>query len=105
MKYKPQLTTFFDILGFRQLIATKTADEIAAILRKVETHAAPDKENRKLYEMGVVSFSDSIVRAVHILSKANLEYRSGILYYELFDLAFVQSLLVYEDSIFLRGAI
>lgn len=105
MPYKPQLVTFFDILGFRNLVDTQKPKAIDGILRKIRQRSNPSKDLRKLYEIGVISFSDSIVRAVHILSKSNRKHPTGILYYELFDLAFIQSLLIYEDGIFLRGAI
>lgn len=105
MPYKPQLVTFFDILGFRNLVETAKPNLIEGILQKIRQRTTPDAELRKLYEIGVIAFSDSIVRAVNIKSKSNIIHPSGILYYELFDLAFIQSGLIFEDGVFLRGAI
>jgi|SRR5579871_214993 len=105
MPYTPQLVTFFDILGFGNLIETERPAVIEAILAKLRRRSTPDKELRGISETSVIAFSDSVVRAVNILGESNVKHPSGILYYELFDLAFIQSLLVYEDGVFLRGAI
>lgn len=103
MGYKPCLVTFFDILGFKHLIKRKDADSISEILKKLRNEATPDPHQREKFEIDVVAFSDNVVRSVHILGESNLQFSSGLLWNELFSLAFIQGLMIYEDGVFLRG--
>ncbi len=104
-QYQYTLTTFFDVLGFRDIVANRDAEFINSVLRKLRREATPDDELEKMYEISTIAFSDSVVRSVHLFSKTNLEFPTGLLYHELFNLVWLQGLLIYEDGIFLRGAL
>lgn len=104
-EYKPSLTTFFDVLGFRQMIENRDPEFIGSVLEKLRSHAKPNELDREIFETEAIAFSDSIVRSVHLLSDANVRHPVGLLYHEIFQLAFIQACLIYEDNVFLRGAI
>jgi len=66
VKYEPMLVSYVDILGFGELINTKTAGEISRLLRIFNETTAPYKfKNRgpipDLPDEDQVSFSDLIL--------------------------------------------
>lgn len=105
MDYKNCLVSFFDILGFREIINNKDPDFISEVLCNLRKHAKPDDFLQSTYEIDSIAFSDNIVRSVHIESNANIERPNGLLWFELFQLAWLQSQLIFEYGVFLRGAI
>lgn len=104
MRYRQSITTFFDILGFKSIVANERSDFIYKVLEKLRAGTEPNEDDRERLEINSIAFSDSIVRAVPVDSKGNREFPNGLLFYELFQLAYVQSYLIYEYGIFLRGA-
>ncbi len=105
MPYRESITTFLDILGFRELINSNEASFILEVLKTLRTESQPSDDDSKRLEIKSIAFSDSIVRAVPIKSNGNLRFPNGLLYYELFQLAYVQSFLIFEYGVFLRGAV
>lgn len=105
IEYVPTLTTFVDILGYRELIRQKDPACIHGLLHKFRKHYTPNEKSKAMFEVDAIAFSDSIVRSIPLLSEANKRHPTGLLYYELLDLAWIQGCLVYEDGVFLRGAI
>jgi hypothetical protein len=60
--YRQQVVTFLDIMGFRNIVGMKTADEISEMLdRTLASAAAPSVAGKA--DTSVISFSDSIIRA------------------------------------------
>ena len=104
-EYKLTLTTFFDILGFRAIVENMDPSLIHDILESMRKESMPDSGLQEMLEINAIAFSDSIVRSAHLLSESNLRHPSGLLFFELLNLAFVQSQLVYDKGVFLRGAI
>jgi hypothetical protein len=95
--YSPYIVTFLDILGFRELLRTKSADEIDRIIKLTRRHAADEKGEQKEIGLQTVAFSDSIIR----LRSAS---ESSGLFYELLDLLHAQAgLLAY--GVLVRGGI
>jgi hypothetical protein len=72
MQYRRSLFTFLDILGFRELIRTKTPDEIGKVLTQLREHTKPDETTASMLEMQFQTFSDCTVRAVPLDSPSAL---------------------------------
>jgi len=102
--YRNSITTFFDILGFKSIVAGKEPGYIQEVLGKLRSESEPNSDDRERLEINSIAFSDSIVRSVPLDSNSNQTFPQGLLFYELFQLAYIQSFLIYEYGIFLRGA-
>ena len=108
MPYSKAIVTFLDILGFRNLVTTESAEEVDRKLNSVERFTAPiyikgDDLDRQL-EPSVIWFSDSVVRVRQLETEANLASPSGLLFWELLDLVHAQAELV-REGILLRGGV
>ena len=94
--YEECIVTFVDILGFRDLLAKKTAAKIREILSIFRPEAQPydDEQPRNRSQRRIISevkmevISDAVVRARTI----HTNYRDGALYQELLDLVFILAL-------------
>ncbi|RYG87978.1 MAG: hypothetical protein EON59_05810 [Alphaproteobacteria bacterium] len=60
--YRQQVVTFLDIMGFRNIVGTASADEISVMLDHTLASAAPPSAADEI-GTSVISFSDSIIRA------------------------------------------
>lgn len=105
--YEECLVTFFDILGFRNLLQTKSSAEISeflSIFRQVsegdDIVPATRSDERRLHsEVKAEIMSDAIVRVRTI----ETQYYVGALYWELLDLLHIQIDCLNAD-ILVRGA-
>jgi hypothetical protein len=104
MKYRKSIVTFLDILGFKETVLSKPADEVHDRLTRLSSHAKPDKRNAKQFAMKFVTFSDCTVRSVPIETKNNIDYPLGLLFFEIMNLYFAQVGLL-QDGYFIRGAL
>lgn len=104
MNYAISIISYFDILGFKDIIETRQPNEIIDILKRFRYMATPDKELSKDLEQNFFNFSDCAVRTTKVLSRANSKRPVGILFYELLDVLHIQIELV-NLGIFLRGGI
>lgn len=102
IKYKSGIVSFFDILGFRKIVKSKSAEEIYEILETFNRHSKPDEELASLFEMEFTFFSDSIVRSISFFNEQ--EYPIDIFFNELIDLLHIQSSLIHKE-ILIRGAV
>jgi hypothetical protein len=102
LNYRPSLVSFLDILGFRELLRTRTAEDIAQSLRMLRDATRPEdfeEVDDKLFSTPKwFQVSDAIVRVRHFDTK----YRDGALYHELSDLGFAQAILA-GQGMFVRG--
>ncbi|RJQ62608.1 MAG: hypothetical protein C4517_06330 [Stygiobacter sp.] len=104
MKYAISIISYFDILGFKDIIETRKPKDILNILKRFRYMATPDKELSKDLEQNFFNFSDCAVRTTKVLSRVNSKRPVGILFYELLDVLHIQMELV-NLGIFLRGGI
>ncbi len=102
MEYRESLFTFLDILGFRSVVEKRPASEVGTLLQRLRKEAKPDAELAKTLDMSFLTFSDCTVRAVPIVSEGNSHHPTGILFYELLNLAHCQYRLL-MDGYSLRG--
>jgi hypothetical protein len=102
--YQCSLVTYLDILGFRELIESRSAGYISRTLRLVKHAIQPESRDAKEYGLQYQSFSDLIVITVPLTNRSNLVYRPGALFSQLLALLHAQTSLLGE-GILLRGAI
>ena len=101
--YRTALISFIDILGFRQIVASRKHDEISAALRTMRRFSEGD-ESGENFSARVIQFSDSIIRIRPLDSKTNEEARYGALFHELLDIGMMQGDLA-NENIYIRGGI
>lgn len=104
--YEECLVTFFDVLGFRSLLNTRSGAEIRRLLsifrRVSDGDAAPptrSDEMRMISEVHAEIVSDAIVRTRTI----ETQYQTGPLIWEIIDLLHIQIDCV-ANGILVRGA-
>lgn len=92
--YEECLVTFFDVLGFRNLLNTRSGAEISELLSTLrfvsEGDAAPptrSDEMRVISEVHAEIISDAIVRVM----TTETQYRIGPLIWNLIDLLYIQN--------------
>lgn len=107
--YKPSITTFVDILGFREIIRTVPSDKISKSLKIIREL---QKENSDLSHSWLsavkskyhqINFSDSTIRSVSYEDSNNISFIAS-LSYEIENLILIQRSLIAE-SILVRGGI
>jgi hypothetical protein len=91
-RYRDCIVTFFDILGYSELVLRgKDPAQVLQVLKEAKYHSKEDDELQALYETSFVNFSESVVRIVPLDSKANEPGRRvGLLFHELLGLVHVQ---------------
>jgi hypothetical protein len=62
VKYKRSIVSYLDILGFRELVLTKTAGEISRILRILAESISPDSKEGPI-TIEFTKFSDTVIRS------------------------------------------
>jgi len=104
--YEKAIVSFIDILGFRELIDSSTAEEVKAVLEFVHKFAKPEIEDEEdhFFDAEAISFSDCVIRVRKIEKGLNSKNPLGLVYYELHDLMLAQKMLIY-DGVLLRGGI
>ena len=45
IRYEPCVVSFIDVLGFRNLLATRSANDIHGLLKQLEQFTRPDEED------------------------------------------------------------
>lgn len=103
--YRQSVITFLDILGFKNLIAKSTFEEVEKKLRTIRRLSDVDEEeDGEGFEPKIVQFSDSIIRIRPLDSEANKESRYGLMFYEMLDLVQMQGELI-NHGICIRGGV
>lgn len=103
--YTEYVTTFIDVLGFKNLVAEKSAEEIGAILSRLQTMTEGSEYEKLVMGRGTIAFSDSIVRTSALAMPSGDAARYGILFHELLSLVHAQMDLIARHGVFLRGAV
>jgi hypothetical protein len=103
-QYQKSLLTYFDILGFRELIHDASEPEqVAARLRVFTRLSQPERAEMEKWQHTFAQFSDLAVRSVPIKPREDLGVEQGLLYWELLDLAHIQAHMI-DDGVLIRGA-
>lgn len=98
-KYANAIVTYFDILGFRNLVLSSPPEKLGRLLDRFRFHAGaePEDQLKERDRVRVIAFSDTIVRI------APVDEPSG-LFLELLNLIHIQGKLVF-DGVLIRGAV
>jgi hypothetical protein len=83
IKYRTCLVSFFDLLGFREMVKNETPAEIASRVALFQSSGEIDSATGRAFEAQSFQFSDSIVRMMPIDSEANSRYPGGLLFHEI----------------------
>jgi len=100
--YRRSVVTFIDVLGFKDIVAKKSFDEVRGIVRLMQRFAGAEAGDPFAPE--VIAFSDSIIRVRPIHEGINAEYSYGCVYWEILDLLHAQTELV-NRGVLIRGGI
>jgi hypothetical protein len=108
IQYEPCVVSFIDVLGFRSLLATRSADDIYGLLKQLEQFTRPDEDEPprsmdevRLYSRGFAfAVSDAIVR----VRAYDTQYHDGAFFYELYDLLHAQVGLI-ENGVLIRAGV
>ncbi len=102
LEYNNSLIVYYDILGFKEIVETKTAAEVGAILSVFKEKSRVSLYEQELFEKSYTNFSDTVIISVNLLSENNLRHPPGILFHELMNIMYVQNELL-QKNIILRG--
>ena len=103
LEYRPSLVSFVDILGFGEMLSTKSAAGIEAYLKLLQRSTEPEKSkgaDRQISSAKWFQVSDAVVRIRHFDTK----YRDGALFSEIQDLGYAQARMA-EMGAFIRGGL
>jgi hypothetical protein len=99
------LITYFDILGFRDLVSRSVDPEkVVEVLLAFRRLSEPPESEIETWDLIFSNFSDLAVRAIPIRSRPEFDGPQGLLFWELLDLAYIQANLI-ERNVFVRGAV
>ena len=98
VEYTRSIVTYLDILGFRELIETKTAGEISRILRILTESVKPDGISSS-QGLRFTEFSDTVIRSVPLVRR----YPHNFIF-ELRSILYAQIALI-PQSVLVRGAV
>ncbi len=91
--YEPSIVSFIDVLGFRELLNSRSAAEIHDIIVNLRELTTPDDTpERRKKGMRLISraFADSVSDAIVRVRPFNTQYSDGAFFQELLDLLFIQ---------------
>lgn len=92
--YEPSIVSFIDVLGFRDLLATRHAHDIRDIMLQLREFTMPDEieKPRRIKDARLFStaFADSVSDAVVRVRVYDTQYRDGAFFHELLDLLHAQ---------------
>jgi len=105
-QYEQGIVTFLDLLGFRDLLQTKSPGELSRILSLFRSQGNPkvgsgDEFNR-MFEYAALS--DCFFRTTATEHEINRKFPTGHLFHELLGIIFVQCHLLVEGHL-IRGAV
>lgn len=104
-QYRDCIVTFFDILGYSELVLSgRDPDEVLSVLAETKHHADIDPELQAIFESSFVNFSDCVVRVIPIDSEVNQSIQVGLLFHEILGLVHVQMELT-ARGIPIRGGV
>ena len=106
-EYIKAVVTFIDILGFKEIVETRTPDEIKGIIgfliQVCDEVTIPD-EPPKISEMRYINFSDSVVRTSRIFKQNDRYDVNPTVLHELHALTHIQRSLI-QEGVVIRGGL
>jgi hypothetical protein len=106
VKYKVAIVSYLDILGFKNIVGTRSAGEISRIIRVFKEATQPDRfipKPRLVTNEDFANFSDLMIISTP------LENRSapprGLLFSHLLHLVRAQTILTCDEHIVIRGGV
>jgi hypothetical protein len=103
-QYTKSLVSYFDILGFRKIVAEFSPEQVASKLQALARFSSPGSTIAETFGNTFTNFSDLVLRTIPVDPNPRLRGGEGLLYCELLDLVFVQAELI-ADGVLLRGSI
>jgi hypothetical protein len=103
--YSECVITLLDVLGFKNIVNRKPADEIWQILGLLEEITQSSASDRTELGRNIFAFSDTVVRTSALTTPNGKRPTYGVLYHEILNMVHVQMSLIYRHKVFLRGAI
>jgi hypothetical protein len=107
VNYERSILTYIDMLGFRELIATKSAGDISRSIRVVREAVEPRRFKRSIPEIpegDFCNFSDLCIIRKPITKEGRFPAR-GEVHSQILHMVHVQSTLLFDEGILLRGGI
>ena len=102
--YKNSIVTFIDILGFKNIVETRSYDEISILLNVLNDFGSSGSDNYDDSEATLISFSDSIIRIRNLETEQNLGFPIGHLFWEVNSLVHIQMNLA-NNGVLIRGGV
>ncbi len=102
--YQKSIITFIDILGFKEIVNSRSSDQVDKILDTLNDFTANEPDDDDEFEPQTLSFSDSIIRVRHLESEENIAYPIGHLFHEVNALVHAQVDLI-NNGVLIRGGI
>ena len=103
-KYKKSIISYYDILGFSQLVENETSEEIYNILEVFNKSSRPDKELQSSKNRNTINFSDTIIKTTDIYTSFIEPLVNCILYKDFVENAYIIHDLFFSN-ILVRGSI
>lgn len=100
--YRPCMLSYMDILGFKNLVERSSPQQIKKILHRFREEAKPDE--KPSHPIHFFNFSDTNIRATPLDEPEELKSPSGLLFFELLNLAIIQIRLI-DEGVLLRGSL
>ncbi|MGA8430057.1 MAG: hypothetical protein WB729_09565 [Candidatus Sulfotelmatobacter sp.] len=101
--YRDSLVSYFDILGFKNVVASSPPDRIVESLEELLSLSSHDPQFIRVTSRGLSAFSDHIVRTVSLDGLSAIQSVDAI-EFELTELQHIQANLA-VNGVFVRGAI
>lgn len=102
--YRLAIVTIIDIMGFEAKVRSQTpVEDVWQLIDNLHKDAGPSLKSMPEYESEHLQFSDHIVRITPLDSPGNKEFKIGILFAELNDLALLQ-MRAAANGLLVRGA-
>jgi hypothetical protein len=104
-QYTKSIVSYFDILGFRKIVRdSHDPEQVARKLRALARFSSPDNIMVETFGNTFTNFSDLILRTVPIRHDPKVKGDEGLLYWELLDLAYIQTDLI-GQKVLIRGSV
>jgi hypothetical protein len=76
-EYSDHVVTFIDVLGFKNLVNGRSAEEVGQVLTLLQEMTQSTEYERFVMGRGTVAFSDSIVRASALQTPSDAQSSAG----------------------------